>query len=131
MSSWVPNFPGRWAKLKSQLFSTGSWEGELEQVGRGGERISVGSRWVLYRNDAGEPSAILEVNHDLTARKRAEEELRQSDRRKDQFLATLAHELRNPLAVMLSSLELLGAAEGDAEARSRWRAARWSGSLTT
>ncbi len=108
-------FPRPLGELKSQLFSSGSWEGELEQVTRGGERVSVGSRWVLYRNDGGEPTAILGVNHDLTARKRAEEELRQSDRRKDQFLAALAHELRNPLAAMLSSLELLEAAEGDAE----------------
>jgi two-component system CheB/CheR fusion protein len=82
-------FPRPLAELKAHLLSTGSWEGELEQVTRGGGRVSVGSRWVLYRNEAGEPSAILEVNHDLTARKLAEEELRQSDRRKDQFLATL------------------------------------------
>ena len=109
-------FPRPLSEIKSQLSSTGAWEGELEQVKRGGERVSVGSRWVLYRNDAGEPSAILEVNHDLTARKRAEEELRQSDRRKDQFLAALAHELRNPLAAMLSSLELQKTAEGDAKA---------------
>ena len=109
-------FPQPLSELKSQLFATGSWDGELVQVTRGGERVSVASRWVLHRNEAGEPSAILEVNHDITARKRAEEDLRQADRRKDQFLATLAHELRNPLAVMLGSLELLSEAEGDAEA---------------
>jgi len=109
-------FPQPLSELKAQLFSIGSWEGELVQVTRAGKRIMVASRWILHRNDAGEPSAILEVNHDLTARKRAEDELRQADRRKDQFLATLAHELRNPLAATLSSLELLSEAEGDAEA---------------
>jgi len=109
-------FPQPLSELKSQLFATGLWDGELVQVTRGGERVAVASRWVLHRNEEGEPSAILEVNHDITARKRTEEELRQADRRKDQFLATLAHELRNPLAVMLGSLELLSEAEGDAEA---------------
>ena len=109
-------FPQPLSELKAQLFSTGSCDGELVQVTRAGKRLSVASRWVLHRNDAGEPSAILEVNHDLTARKRAEDELRQADRRKDQFLATLAHELRNPLAATLSSLELLSEAEGDAGA---------------
>src|SRR5579875_3189287 len=101
--------------IKDRLFSSGSWEGEFIQVTRSGERVTVASRWVLHRNEAGEPSAILEVDHDVTARKRAEEELRLADQRKDRFLATLAHELRNPLAAMLSSLELLGEAEGDAE----------------
>jgi PAS domain S-box-containing protein len=44
---------------------------------------------------------------DISDRKRAEEELRQNDRRKDEFLATLAHELRNPLAPIRSGLQVL------------------------
>ncbi len=44
---------------------------------------------------------------DITDRKLTEEALRESDRRKDEFLATLAHELRNPLAPLVSGLELL------------------------
>jgi signal transduction histidine kinase/PAS domain-containing protein/ActR/RegA family two-component response regulator len=44
---------------------------------------------------------------DLIERKRNEEALRESDRRKDEFLATLAHELRNPLAPMRNSLTVL------------------------
>ncbi len=44
---------------------------------------------------------------DMTDRKQAAEALRQSDRRKDEFLATLAHELRNPLAPIRNGLQLL------------------------
>src|SRR5262249_27601044 len=40
-------------------------------------------------------------------RRRVEEELRQADRRKDEFLATLAHELRNPLAPVRNGLPIL------------------------
>jgi signal transduction histidine kinase/CheY-like chemotaxis protein len=43
----------------------------------------------------------------LVARKQAEESLRQADKRKDEFLATLAHELRNPLAPLRNSVNLL------------------------
>ncbi len=44
---------------------------------------------------------------DITERKRAEEKLREEDRRKDEFLAMLAHELRNPLAPISAAAELL------------------------
>src|SRR5690606_8289369 len=44
---------------------------------------------------------------DITERKMAEQALESADRRKDEFLAMLAHELRNPLAPMLTAMELL------------------------
>jgi signal transduction histidine kinase/CheY-like chemotaxis protein len=44
---------------------------------------------------------------DMTERKRVEDVLREADRRKDEFLATLSHELRNPLAPIRNALELL------------------------
>lgn len=47
------------------------------------------------------------VVRDITARKRAEEALKEADRRKDEFLATLAHELRNPLAPIRNAAEIL------------------------
>jgi signal transduction histidine kinase/ActR/RegA family two-component response regulator/PAS domain-containing protein len=48
---------------------------------------------------------------DLIERKRNDEALRQADRRKDEFLATLAHELRNPLAPIRNSLTVMRLAE--------------------
>lgn len=48
------------------------------------------------------------TNTDITAQRDAQEALRHADRRKDEFLATLAHELRNPLAPIRMSIELLG-----------------------
>ncbi|HET8744488.1 MAG TPA: ATP-binding protein [Ramlibacter sp.] len=50
---------------------------------------------------------VVEFVLDVTDRKRAEEALRQADRHKDQFLATLAHELRNPLAPIRNGLQIL------------------------
>ncbi len=50
---------------------------------------------------------VLVVATDITERKRYENELRQADSRKDQFLAMLAHELRNPLAPIRNAVQLL------------------------
>jgi CheY-like chemotaxis protein len=56
---------------------------------------------------------------DLTQRKQAEQALREADRRKDEFLATLAHELRNPLAPVRNAVELLRAS-GPAAPELEW-----------
>ena len=48
-----------------------------------------------------------ELQREVAVRQRAEEGLRIADRRKDEFLATLAHEIRNPLAPMMNALSLL------------------------
>jgi PAS domain S-box-containing protein len=54
------------------------------------------------------------IARDITERKRAEHALREADRRKDEFLATLSHELRNPLAPIRNAVDLLGYADGNA-----------------
>jgi CheY-like chemotaxis protein len=69
-------------------------------------------RWVL---DNGVPrfapdgtfSGYIGSCVDITDRKRIEEELRKSDRRKEEFLAVLSHELRNPLAPIQTAVDLL------------------------
>jgi CheY-like chemotaxis protein len=55
----------------------------------------------------------------VTARRRAEEALRMADRRKDEFLATLAHELRNPLAPIRQAA-LISKAASASDAQKRW-----------
>jgi PAS domain S-box-containing protein len=52
------------------------------------------------------------IGIDITDRKRTEEALREADRRKDEFLATLSHELRNPLAPICTGLDLLRQSRG-------------------
>jgi CheY-like chemotaxis protein/nitrogen-specific signal transduction histidine kinase len=56
---------------------------------------------------AGVPMLLRGVTIDVTERVRAEEDLRDAHRRKDEFLAMLAHELRNPLAPISSAAQLL------------------------
>ncbi|HTE19062.1 MAG TPA: PAS domain-containing protein, partial [Armatimonadota bacterium] len=57
----------------------------------------------------GHPAACLLTFHDVTHLKSVEAELRQANRAKDQFLAMLAHELRNPLAPILNAVQIMRA----------------------
>ena len=79
---------------------------EFDFAGPGGLR-RYATRLIPEFSPAGEAEFVLGVTQDITDRKRAEEALKKADRRKDEFLATLAHELRNPLAPLLSGLQLL------------------------
>ncbi|MGQ0636650.1 MAG: PAS domain S-box protein [Planctomycetaceae bacterium] len=80
-------------------------------------------RWMDYKvltitDDAGQPIALATVSQDVTERRQMEDNLRrlaaslsEADHRKDEFLATLAHELRNPLAPIRNALQVLRLAE--------------------
>ena len=75
-------------------------------------------RWHLTRAlpmyDAAEQIAQwVGTNTDIHDRKRAEAQMREEHQRKDQFLALLAHELRNPLAPLSNAIQILGAAPHD------------------
>jgi signal transduction histidine kinase len=59
------------------------------------------------KNLTGECIGINVVVQDLTEQKRREERLRDADKRKDEFLAVLGHEWRNPLGVISNAFELL------------------------
>ncbi|MDQ8181973.1 ATP-binding protein [Pelagicoccus sp. SDUM812005] len=71
------------------------------------------SRAVPIRNEAGEIVRWFGTNTDITEQRAAEDALREADRRKDEFLATLAHELRNPLAPIRMGLEVMKVAMDD------------------
>ncbi len=74
---------------------------------RGSEPIWVTARGSVVRNAQGKVVGLRGTVQDITERKLAEEALREADTRKDEFLATLAHELRNPLAPMSNGLAIL------------------------
>jgi PAS domain S-box-containing protein len=57
------------------------------------------------------------IARDITERRRIESELREADRRKDEFLGMLAHELRNPLAAIMTAGEVLHSTVADGQAQ--------------
>jgi len=106
----------------------------------------IESQGVVCVDEKGEPARYIGTVADITTRKRAElgrdtrseradqaqveardriqllsEELQRADQRKDELLAMLGHELRNPMAAISTSLHLLGQAQGDAAKVARYQ----------
>jgi PAS domain S-box-containing protein len=75
----------------------------------------------VVKDASGAAAHIVGTLVDITARREAEQALKDAERRKDEFLAMLAHELRNPLAPMKHALELM---QGDPDDRKRLEQAR-------
>ena len=106
----VPDLEERWFDMYGKVALTG------EPI-----RFIEGSvpmnRWFeVYATPVG-PAADLKVAlmfRDITERTRTEQAFRDADQRKDEFLAMLAHELRNPLAPIAAAAELLQISGGDA-----------------
>ena len=72
-----------------------------------GSRVAVIVNILPLRDGRGEVVGAINCFYDITARKRTEEALQEADRHKNEFLAMLAHELRNPLAPILVSTEII------------------------
>ncbi len=115
-------FPTPVEQLTEELHRTGRWTGELVHTKRDGRRITVFVRKTLDFVSGGAPVAVLENFTDITERRALEDmlaeralELARADRSKDEFLAMLAHELRNPLAPLRIAAEILRTPGSDAE----------------
>lgn len=103
------------------------WESNLEQVFTKGEQSSLefsyqapcgGNHFASVRlvpefGPCGSVEHVLSVTHDVTDRKTYEEALAKADQLKDEFIATLAHELRNPLAPVRTGLKVLRITKDD------------------
>jgi two-component system CheB/CheR fusion protein len=96
--------------------------GERVQYEKEMQFDGIGARWIsaVYTptfDAAGLPDGWVSVAIDIDRRKRTEEALREADRRKDEFLAVLAHELRNPLAPIQNAVDILASQDTDEDAR--------------
>ena len=84
--------------------NSGTFEFDLMTLTRGKRRMETHAAPLRMPDGS---TAQLCLTRDITERRRAEQALLEADRRKDEFIATLSHELRNPLAPLRSALYLL------------------------
>jgi PAS domain S-box-containing protein len=106
----------------TQCYKTGEpWEETFPLRGKSGSWRWFLSRAVPIRDAQGKINRWFGTCTDVTEQREMEQELKEANRRKDEFLATLAHELRNPLAPISSGLTLMKLSSPDSTAASKAR----------
>jgi PAS domain S-box-containing protein len=107
--------PAPFQEAFDHLLQFGEWAGEMEQINKRGEPLTVESRWTLVRDSSGQPKSVLVINTDITERRALEQRFLRAQRLES--LGTLAggiaHDLNNVLTPITIALELLGETERD------------------
>jgi len=109
------DLPQPWEPMCIALQQQEEWEGECRQVRRDGVAITVASRWSLWRDEEGNPAAILKINRDVTARREAELALRELNQGLESRVEARTLELRESELRVRRKLDSILSPEGDLE----------------
>jgi PAS domain S-box-containing protein len=98
-----------WERVARQVLECGEWHGELEQLTRGGEQLTVDSSQTLLRDADGRPRARLAINTDVTEKKRLEAQIQEAQRLESlgRLAGGMAHELNNALTPLRLGIDYL------------------------
>ncbi|MGE5278987.1 MAG: ATP-binding protein, partial [Acidobacteriota bacterium] len=103
-----------------QAIEQGRIEDEGWRIRKDGSRFWANVVITALRGEDGSLRGFSKITRDLTERRQIER-LQEADRQKNQFLAMLAHELRNPLAPLRTALHILGNPQAPAESAAKAR----------
>lgn len=96
-------------EIHPSLTRKGRWEGKCQQITKGGQDITVMSRWTLVKDELGNPKSILTVNTDITQQKQLETQFLRAQRLESIGTLTsgIAHDLNNILTPIYGVAQLL------------------------
>jgi len=112
------HLPRVMAGIERAIATGAAWDDTFPLRGKDGQYRWFLSRAIPIRNESGQVIRWFGTHTDVTAQRELQEALQDTDRRKDEFLAMLAHELRNPVAPIGNVAEVLSRVlAGDEEKR--------------
>jgi PAS domain S-box-containing protein len=93
-------------EVTKKMEREGAWSGELVHHLRDGRQIPVQSTITMLKDAAGNPVGTVSINHDISERKRAEEQIRSSLKEKEVLLQEIHHRVKNNLQIISGLLTL-------------------------
>ncbi|MBE9111269.1 PAS domain S-box protein [Nodosilinea sp. LEGE 07298] len=95
--------------IMQTLYTEGDWHGELHEVTKTGQAVTVSARWTLVRDEAGQPRFILSVETDITEKKVLEAQFYQAQRLESlgRLSSGIAHDLNNVFTPILTMAQML------------------------
>jgi PAS domain S-box-containing protein len=99
----------QWNAIMQTLYAKGEWRGELQNVTKTGQVVTVSARWTLVPDEAGQPRFILSVETDITKKKALEAQFYQAQRLESlgRLSSGIAHDLNNVFTPILTMAQLL------------------------
>jgi PAS domain S-box-containing protein len=109
----------KFKEINDLTSSQGEWHGELQHYTKDQRVITVEARWTLIRDNEGRPKSVLEINTDITERKKIEGQFMRAQRMESigTLAGGIAHDLNNILAPIMLSIEILKAISDHPEAK--------------
>ncbi len=97
------------SNIVKETFEKEEWQGKFDQETEAGDKITLLSRWLLVKDELGDPKSLMVVNTDITEMKHIEKQLVQSQRLESigTLAAGIAHDLSNILQPITISIDLL------------------------
>ena len=112
--------PKRFEEINRLFLNQDEWSGQLQHLTMDRHGLIVEARWTLVRDKEGHPKSVLEINTDITEKKRIEAHFMRAQRMES--LGTLAggiaHDLNNILAPIMMSIDILKLKVTDPQAQS-------------
>jgi PAS domain S-box-containing protein len=109
----------KYKKGNDLTISEGEWQGELKQVTKDHGQITVEARWTLIRDADGQPKSVLEINTDITEKKKIEGQFMRAQRMESigTLAGGIAHDLNNILAPIMMAIEILKTTSHDQQSQ--------------
>jgi len=110
----------KFAEINRTTLTQGDWHGEVRHLTKERKELTIEARWTLIRNEAGQPTAILAINTDITERKKLEAQFLRAQRMESigTLAGGIAHDLNNILAPIMMSIDVLKLSANDSSHRS-------------